>query len=45
MAASGAHRSDFAEYWDPDTGNGLGARPQSWTALAAVMAIATSQPT
>ncbi len=34
---AGAAASDFAEYWDPDTGAGLGARPQSWTALAAVV--------
>ena len=32
----GAVTSGFAEYWNPDTGEGLGARPQSWTALAAV---------
>jgi len=34
---NGALRSDFAEYWQPDTGEGLGAIPQSWTALAAVV--------
>jgi hypothetical protein len=34
---AGAVASGFAEYWDPDTGAGLGAVPQSWTALAAVM--------
>jgi hypothetical protein len=33
----GATKSGFAEYWDPDTGAGLGAAPQSWTALAAVV--------
>jgi hypothetical protein len=33
---AGAARSDFAEYWHPDTGEGLGAVPQSWTALAVV---------
>jgi glycogen debranching enzyme len=32
----GAVASGFAEYWNPDTGEGLGAVPQSWTALAAV---------
>jgi hypothetical protein len=37
-AAAGAQASGFAEHWDPDDGTGLGARPQSWTALAAVMA-------
>ncbi|MBI2705235.1 MAG: hypothetical protein HYX32_08115 [Actinobacteria bacterium] len=34
----GAMQSGFAEYWDPDTGAGHGARPQSWTCLAAVVA-------
>lgn len=34
----GATRSGFAEYWDPDDGAPLGARPQSWSALAAVVA-------
>ncbi|MDE0604661.1 MAG: hypothetical protein OXI18_09690 [bacterium] len=34
----GAVRSGFAEYWDPDDGTGGGAVPQSWTALAALMA-------
>ena len=34
---AGAWRSGFAEYWDPDTGRGGGASPQSWTALAAVV--------
>jgi hypothetical protein len=33
----GAARSGFAEYWHPDDGTGLGARPQSWTGLAAVV--------
>ena len=40
LAASlraGATASGLAEYWDPETGAGLGARPQSWTALAAVV--------
>lgn len=32
----GAAASGTAEYWHPDTGDGLGARPQSWTTLAAV---------
>jgi hypothetical protein len=26
----------FAEYWNPDTGAGLGAAPQTWTTLACV---------
>ncbi len=34
----GAVRSGFAEHWHPDSGAGLGAVPQSWTGLAAVMA-------
>ena len=34
---AGAERSGFAEYWDPDTGRGLGAIPQSGAALAAVV--------
>lgn len=33
----GAVASGWAEYWDPDTGVGLGAVPQSWAALAAVV--------
>src|SRR5690606_25616999 len=33
----GATPSGFAEYWNPDTGAGLGAVPQSWAALAAVV--------
>jgi hypothetical protein len=37
-ARRGATRSGFAEYWDPDDGRGLGAIPQSWTTLTAVMA-------
>jgi len=34
----GAVTSGFAEFWNPDTGAGLGACPQSWTCLAAVVA-------
>ncbi len=34
----GALRSGLAEYWDPDTGVGSGAVPQSWTGLALVLA-------
>jgi hypothetical protein len=30
-------QSGFAEYWNPETGHGLGARPQSWAAVAAAM--------
>lgn len=32
-----AVRSGWAEYWDPETGEGLGAIPQSWTGLALAM--------
>jgi hypothetical protein len=31
---SGAARSGLAEHWDPDTAMPLGARPQSWSAVA-----------
>ncbi len=34
----GAARSGFAEYWNADTGSGLGARPQSWATLALLAA-------
>jgi hypothetical protein len=30
-------RAGFAEYWNPETGQGLGAHPQSWAAVAAAM--------
>jgi hypothetical protein len=33
---AGAEASGLAEYWHPDTGEGLGASPQSWTGLAMV---------
>ncbi len=39
---AGARRSGLAEYWHPDTGAGLGAVPQSWAALAAVVSQAGS---
>jgi hypothetical protein len=34
---AGAEASGWAEYWNPHTGEGLGAVPQSWTALVAAM--------
>ena len=34
---SGAVASGWAEYWDPETGAGLGAVPQSWTGVAALL--------
>jgi glycogen debranching enzyme len=38
MLVRGAVASGWAEYWDADDGTGLGAAPQSWAALAAVVA-------
>lgn len=38
VSQTAAVASGFAEYWDPLTGNGLGAIPQGWAALAAVYA-------
>lgn len=35
---AGALSSGFAEHWDPETGAALGAVPQSWTSLVAVVA-------
>ncbi len=32
----GALASDWSEYWHPDTGDGGGARPQTWAGLALV---------
>ncbi len=37
LLVAGACRSGFAEYWHPETGEGLGARPQTWSALTAVV--------
>lgn len=34
---AGATQSGFSEYWNADTGAGLGARPQSWTALTTLV--------
>lgn len=36
LLCRGALHSHFAEYWNPITGAGHGATPQSWTALAQV---------
>ena len=33
----GALRSGFAEYWNPETGEGLGAIPQTWAAVTAAL--------
>ena len=40
-----AVRSGWAEYWDPETGDGLGAIPQSWTGLALAMTRTGEHPT
>jgi hypothetical protein len=32
-----AQANGWAEYWDPETGGGLGAAPQSWTTLVVAM--------
>jgi hypothetical protein len=33
----GALRSSFAEYWNPESGEGRGAIPQTWAAVAAAI--------
>lgn len=35
--AQAAEESGWAEYWNPDTGRGLGAIPQTWTGLVIAM--------
>lgn len=42
---SGAARSELAEFWNPDTGAGRGARPQTWAGLGLVAERAASAPT
>ncbi|SDS63639.1 MGH1-like glycoside hydrolase domain-containing protein [Microlunatus soli] len=42
--AAGAQRAGWAEYWNPEDGTGLGAAPQSWTGLAALMARPDTRP-
>ena len=37
MSLRAATESRFSEYWNPETGAGLGACPQGWAALAAAM--------
>jgi hypothetical protein len=34
---AGVATSGFAEYWEPDTGTGLGAVPQTWATLGCVV--------
>ncbi len=45
-AAANAAGSSMAEHWDPESGEGLGADPQTWSALGAAVAQlgATSSP-
>jgi len=38
QTVAAATGSGWAEYWNPDTGQGLGAVPQSWTGLVLAMA-------
>jgi hypothetical protein len=37
LTVRGAVASGMSEYWNPETGQGRGARPQTWTCLAWVM--------
>jgi glycogen debranching enzyme len=37
----GVLASGWAEYWNPETGEGLGARPQSWSGLVLPMVAET----
>ena len=37
MTRRAVFASGFAEYWNPDTGGGLGAVPQTWSAVVAAM--------
>ncbi len=39
---NGATKSRWAEYWDADDGTGLGAAPQSWTAVVVAFVGGTS---
>lgn len=41
---AGAVTSGWAEYWNPETGAGRGAVPQSWTSLAAVLVSDRREP-
>jgi hypothetical protein len=40
----GALASGWAEYWDADDGTGLGAAPQSWATVAALVAAPDRRP-
>ena len=42
MSLRAAARSRFAEYWNAETGAGLGARPQGWAAVAAAFTAPTA---
>lgn len=37
QTVAGAVTSGWAEYWNPENGDGLGATPQAWTAVVAAM--------
>jgi hypothetical protein len=37
LTVRGAVASGMSEYWNPETGQGRGARPQTWTCLAWIM--------
>jgi hypothetical protein len=41
--AAAAIASGWAEYWDPESGHGLGAVPQSWTGLVLAMVDAPAE--
>jgi len=41
---AGATTSGYAEHWSPDTAEPLGAVPQTWSTLAAVVAAPAPQP-
>ena len=36
-AKRGVLRAGFSEYWNPETGRGLGAKPQTWAAVTAAL--------
>jgi hypothetical protein len=37
ITVAGCSRARFSEYWNPESGRGLGARPQTWAAVAAAL--------
>lgn len=44
-ATAAAQSNGWAEYWNPETGEGLGAAPQSWASLAMLMQTRTRKST